>query len=169
MSNNHGGARPGAGRPPKSGNYKHPEFTPEQLKELVSNQYVNAVSRKSISYTKQFKELFWQRYCDGIDPKIIFEDCGLNTKYITRTRINGLIKTLRHQLEKGLSFTEGSEPNITQNDKQFEFPTPPRRANNVFIPTLSEADIAKLLNQVAYMSQELEFIKKIILADKPKK
>jgi len=34
---------------------------------------------------------------------------------------------------------------------------------------LSEADIAQMYNQVAYMSQEIEFLKKIILAGQEKK
>lgn len=164
MSNNHGGARVGAGRRPSSGNYVHIEFTAEQLKVLVDSPHISAVSKKSVSYTKAFKELFWQRYGDGIEPKQIFEDAGLDIKIITRERIKSFIQALKHQVERGLSFTEGSEP-VLEADKKFDFPTPPRRANNVYLPNLSEADISNLLNQVAYMSQELAFIKKIILAE----
>lgn len=169
MSNGHGGNRTGAGRPPKSGEYVSPEFTSMQLKELIDSPYVHSVSRKSVSYTKEFKDVFWQRYCDGIDPKQIFEDAGFNTKTITRSRMNGLIKALKNKIEKGQSFTEGSEPNLEQLEKMFNFPTPPRRANNINLPNLSEADMANLLNQVAYMSQELAFLKKIILANKEEK
>lgn len=169
MSNNHGGARPGAGRKPSSNKYVHAEFTADELKCLVESPHIESVSNKSISYTKAFKELFWQRYLDGIDPKDIFEEAGLNTKIITRSRINGLIKILRNQYEKGLAFTNGSEPQLDYGDKQFALGAPPRRANNVYVPNLSETDICNLLNQVAYMSQELAFLKKIILVDKEKK
>lgn len=168
MSNNHGGARVGAGRKPSSYKYIHKEFTPEQLKILIDCPHIYAVSKKSVSYTKAFKELFWQRYCDGIDPKVVFEEAGIDVKIITRERINGLVKTLRSQSEKGLSFTEGSEPTL-EADKLFDFPTPPRRANNVYSPNLSDTDIANLVNQVSYMSQELAFLKKIILAERRNK
>lgn len=169
MSKGHGGTRTGAGRPPNSGKYVSPEFTPTQLKELIDSPYTHSVSKKTVSYTKEFKDIFWQRYCDGIDPKQIFEDAGFDTKTITRTRMNGLIKNLKSKIEKGQSFTEGSEPSLVELEKMFDFPTPPRRANNIRIPILSEADIANLLNQVAYMSQELAFLKKIILAGKEEK
>lgn len=168
MSNNHGGSRLGAGRKPSSGNYVHIEFTPEQLKILVDSPHICAVSRKSVSYTKAFKEHFWQRYCDGVEPKQIFEDAGLDIEIITRERIKGFAQALKRQVEKGLSFTEGNEP-TPDADKKFNFPTPPRRANNVYIPNLSETDIANLINQVAYMSQELTFLKKIILAETKEK
>jgi len=167
---NRGGARPGAGRPKKrdDGKYEHVELTAEQIHELLDSPHISYVSRKSVSYTKAFKEHFWQRYCDGVDPKQIFEDAGLNTAILTRSRINGLLKTLRHQKEKGLSFTEGSEPQVDQPEKTYDFPKPPRRSNKSKLPVLSEADIAQMYNQVAYMSQEIEFLKKLSWRDRRK-
>jgi len=165
MTNGHGGARPGSGRPRNNTTYEHVEFTPEQLNELLSSPHISYVSRKSVSYTKAFKEQFWRRYCDGVDPKQIFEDAGLNTQILSRVRINGLIKNLKHQREKGLPFTEGSESNSADAEKMFDFPTPPRRSNHTRMPNLGEADMVKMFHQVAYMKQELEFLKKIILAE----
>ena len=160
---NSGGARPGAGRPRKhESKYERSEFTPEQLVELLSSPHVAYVSRSTISYTQAFKEMVWQRYCDGIHPTQIFEDAGINPDILGRIRVKGLVDSLRQQKEKGLSFNEGREPHVNQPEKQFEFPKPPRRPNHAL--PISPTEAAKLTHQVSYLSQELEFIKKIILA-----
>jgi len=169
MSNGHGGFRMGAGRPSTSGKSVYNDFTEKQIKVLIDSPYVYSISKKSISYTKEFKELFWQRYIDGITPKQIFEDAKLDTTVITQSRIYSFTKSLKQQYEKNLAFTDGNEPQLEKTHKQFNFPVPPRRANNAKIPVLSDADIANLINQVAYMSQELAFLKKIILTQKEEK
>lgn len=168
MSNGHGGSRIGAGRPRKSGNFAYPELNTTQIKELLDSPYIHSVSKKTISFTKAFKKLFWQRYCDGVESVQIFADAGLSVSALSRDRINNFTKALKLQVEKGQDFTEGRAPQ-EGSDKLFDFPTPPRRANSVRIPNLSEAEVAKLINQVAYMSQEIAFLKKIILLGKEKK
>lgn len=162
-----GGARPGAGRKRKNNTTgQRVEFTPEQLKSLLESPHIAYISRKTISYTLAFKEMFWLRYCDGIDPKQIFQDAGLDTNIIDRTRINSLIKLLKARKEKGLPFSDGKEPQLNQSETKLNFPTPPRQPKNSKKLVLSSDDISKMYHQVAYMSQELEFIKKIILAEK---
>ena len=49
--------------------------------------------------TLSFKDLFWQRYCDGVHPVQIFKDAGLDTEIIGRERIDTLVKALRDQTE----------------------------------------------------------------------
>lgn len=168
MSNGHGGSRIGAGRPRKSGKFAYPELNITQIKELLDSPHIHSVSKKTISFTKAFKELFWQRYCDGVEPAQIFTDADLSISTLSRDRIYSFTKALKLQVEKGQDFTEGREPK-EQSKKLFDFPALPRRANSARIPNLSEAEVAKLINQVAYMSQEIAFLKKIILLDKEKK
>ena len=44
-----------------------------RLKELEKNPYVKKVSNKSITYAKEFKELYWIDYQNGIQPIEIFK------------------------------------------------------------------------------------------------
>ena len=81
----------------------------------------------------------------------------------------GFLKLLREAKAKGVPFTEGNEPYPVDAEEQFSFPTPPRRATRGRPPVMSDSEINKLATKVAYMSQELEFIKKIILAEKKEK
>ena len=168
---NRGGARPGAGRKKKTpeGTYEHATFTSEQLKELTDSPHVSYVSSKTVSYTKAFKDAAWQRYCDGIDPMQIFADAGLNVETLGKSRILGFFKLLREAKAKGVPFTEGNDPYPVDAQKTYSFPTPPRRANRGRPPVMSDSEINKLATKVAYMSQELEFLKKIILAEKKEK
>lgn len=164
MANGHGGARPGAGRPRKNPVQERDEFSPEQLKILLDSPHVSYVSRKTVSFTVAFKEMCWQRYVDGIEPLRIFSEAGLPIEVLGRSRIAGFFKLMRKQKEKGLPFNDGSEPQAGQPEKKFDFPIPPKRVYYK-TPKLSDTEIEKMYHQVAYMSQELEFIKKIILAE----
>lgn len=168
---NRGGARPGAGRKKKNldGTYEHAVFTAEQLKELVDSPHVSSVSSKSVSYTKAFKDIAWREYCSGIDPMEIFKNHGFNVETLGRSRILGFFKLLREAREKGLEFTEGSEPYPTDAEKKYTFPTPPKMPKHGRPPIMSDAEIGKLAATVAYLSQEVEFIKKIILSEMEEK
>lgn len=166
-----GGARPGAGRKKKTpeGTYERAAFTAEQLKALTDSPHVAYVSSTTVSYTKAFKDAAWLRYCDGVDPVQIFEDAGLDTKTLGRARILGFFKLLREVRGRGLEFTEGNDPYPKDNPDMPALPTPPRRANRGQPRLMSESEINHLAAKVAYMSQEIEFIKKIILAEKKEK
>ena len=163
MANGHGGARPGAGRKRKNPIGPRDEFSPEQLKVLLESPHVSYVSRTTVSFTAVFKEMCWQRYIDGVEPLRIFTEANLPVDLLGRSRIAGFFKLMRKQKEKGLPFNEGNEPNEGQPEKKLDFPIPPKKISYK-TTQLSDADIVKMQHQVAYMSQELEFIKKIILA-----
>ena len=106
-----GGARPGAGRPRKDGSeYRKNAFTAEQLEELLQSPHVSYVSRSTISYTLKFKEMAWQRYCDGVDPPRIFLDAGFDPNVLGSIRIKGFFDQLRYWQERGMPFSEGKEP-----------------------------------------------------------
>jgi hypothetical protein len=162
-----GGVRPGAGRPRKDKDNEHPEFTSEQLNMLLESPHIVSVSRRSVSYTLEFKQHFWQRYCDGIHPVQIFTDAGLSVEILGKARANTLAKVLGKQKEKGLPFNEGREPHTETPEKQFDFPKPPRKPINT--QYVSPIEVSKLSHQVAYLSQEMEFLKKIILSGKGEK
>lgn len=165
----HGGVRPGAGRPHKGEEKtERMQFTSEQLEVLLNSPHIAFVSRKTVSFTLKFKELFWQRYCDGVLPQQIFQDAGINPELLGRSRIFGFAKNLRNQKARGVPFNEGDEPHIDPPEKRFNYPVPPRD-NFKAKETISPEEVAKMYHKVAYMSQELEFIKKIILAGKEEK
>lgn len=143
------------------------EFTPGMIAEFNESKYVARATRRTVSYTLAFKELFWKRYSDGERPEDIFRSCGINPDVLGPTRVWGVVSTLRKQIEQGKPFLEGSEPHLSVHKvEKFAIPKPPRPPKMPRNParTVSDAEIVKLYHQVAYLSQEMEFIKKTILA-----
>ncbi len=159
-----GGARPGAGRKKKDGSASESRhFTAEEIEHLLSSPHIAYVSRTTISFTSAFKEMLWRRHCEGIPSAKIIEDSGLSYDIIGRGRVDTLLKSLRDQTERGLPFNDGLEPHVNKPDKKFDIPKIPRLPQNALIPLTPDA-IAKMAHEVKYLKQEMEFLKKIILA-----
>jgi len=164
---NRGGARPGAGRKKKNpdGTMENSAFTAEELLTLVSSPYVAYVSSNSITYTKAFKEAAWRRYCDGAEPHEIFADAGFDIKLLGNDRIRMFFRTLKDAKEKGMPFVDGLQPGTNGLVKQVSIPNPPRMSKKTQAPLMTDEEIQNLATKVAYMAQELEFIKKNILSE----
>ena len=62
-------------------------FTEEQVNNLRSNPYVEAVTDKRITYSREFKDLFISRYQDGIEPRQIFIEAGFDVQALGYKRI----------------------------------------------------------------------------------
>ena len=124
------------------------------------SEYVVSVSRKSITYTEAFKEIFWQRYCDGGDVGVIFREAGINPDIIKRERMRDLALSIRTQKEKA---TEVQMTVVSKGNAEPQKPTIPKARNKPKFSkfSLTDDEIANMFHQVAYMSQELEFIKKL--------
>jgi len=128
-------------------------FTEDELKVLRSNPYVKSATSKMIRFSVAFKEEFWRRYKEeGQTPRQIIESLGLDPEVLGQKRIDGILIHLREQKNGGEEFRDVRrlpERRIPGDDSQL----PPSKA------------ILKMQHKVAYMEQELEFIKKTIRAD----
>jgi len=178
MPHGHGGARPGAGRPrniPNDSGEKRHKFTHWEREQLAENKYVSNVTEKTITYTKEFKELFWQRINAGVHAVTIFAEAGINPMLLGQGRISGFAKTLRKQAELGIEFQDGRSPSIPPKSEpkpkrkpgeKFDIPKPPRlpKKKDTERELYTDAEITDLIHNFEYVSQELAFIKKIILA-----
>jgi len=177
-----GGKRPGAGRPrniPNEEGIDRHKFTKWQREQLASNLNVAQVTEKTVSFRKEFKQLFWDRMNAGVHPVTIFTEVGIDPEILGNVRVNGMAKQLRKQVELGLEFRDGRDPLFPPGSKgnpkpepkpkageQFSIPKPPRlpKRKDTLRQLYTDEEIGDLIHNVAYMAQELEFIKKIILA-----
>lgn len=120
-------------------------FTEEQQSKLLKNTYVQKISAKSITYTREFKEKFEEEYRGGKPPSQILNDMGLDYRILGKRRKDSLVARMKlYELRP-----EGFEDT---------------RKNNSGRPTtrqLSDAEKIKRLEQkIAYLNQENEFLKK---------
>jgi len=177
-----GGARPGAGRPrniPNEDGINRHEFTKWQREQLAGNPNVAYVTEKTVSFRKEFKQLFWNRLNAGVHPVTIFTEAGIDPEVLGNVRVNSMAKELRKQVELGLEFRDGRDPSfppgsknnpkpepIAEPEEKLAIPKPPRlpKRKDTLRQLYTDSEISDLIHNVAYMAQELEFIKKIILA-----
>lgn len=113
---------------------------------LKENIYVKSVSSKSISFTKEFKELFVNEYAKGKSVKEIFKENGIDPKVLGDTRIYSFLDRCRNQSKRFDGFHDRRHDN-SGRPKEKEL--------------TDEEVIAKLRFQNKVLKQENDFLKRI--------
>ena len=127
-------------------------FTDEQITELSSNRYVEYISRTTISFTMEFKQLFYEQKQQGKALRQILSEHGINPEYLGEKRII----SLSGRINKMAVRTDGFKDLRANNKRQVSIPK----------DTSIEARISRLESKVAYLEAENEFLKKIRDADR---
>ena len=130
------------------------EYTPKQIKELEKNPYVYKVSKHKLYYTAKFKEDFWTSYQAGKSPRKILSDFGFDLTIFGQKQIDSLVQHIKKQALSGNGFSEGENrtkrvPLKATNERELSSPQ----------------SIERMQNELLYLRQEVEFLKKIIIAD----
>lgn len=81
-------------------------FTSEQVEQLKKNKYVKHVSEKSITYTEEFKKVFFYEYNLGKIPSQILIEMGFDLKVLGNSRITAISKRVRKQAERPEGFKD---------------------------------------------------------------
>ena len=126
-------------------------FEPEQLVKIRQNKYVKSATPKMIRFTVAFKQEFWEQYNKGMPPSEIMRSMGFDTDVLGETRISGITQHIKEQVRSGTGFRDVRATNLISSSEKQNSP--------------SKA-MLRMQCEIEYMKQELEFIKKIILADK---
>ena len=122
-------------------------FTQEEVEMLRSNKYTFSVTPHILSFTKEFKELFWEEYQAGAIPRQILEQYGYPANILGKERIWGIAHVIKKQYHSPAGFHEGTLPKSGKpSDKDAQ---------------TTEERVNKLQGEVEYLRQELEFLKKI--------
>ena len=121
------------------------KFTPEQQEILRSNQYTARVTPDTLSLTKEFKELFYREYLAGAIPREILQKYGYPVEILGKKRIWGIAHCIKKEYEHNHSFSD-----IRTNS-----------FGKTAVSCTPEEKIRLLEHQVSYLTQEVEFLKKI--------
>ena len=127
------------------------EYTPKQIKELKANPY-------TLNVTAKFKEDFWISYQAGNAPRKILLDFGYNLEYFGQKQIDDIVQRIKRQALSGNGFTEGE-------NRQKRIPMKATNEEDLSSPQ----SIERMQNELLYLRQEVEFLKKIIIADNSRK
>ena len=128
-------------------------FTEKEMKSLLKNPNVKAVSSKGITYTDEFKRDFIIQNEAGKLPRDIFEDSGFDIEVVGMYRVQAASKRWRAAYrENGL---EGLRDTRKGNSGR-----PIERELSI------EEKYARLEAQVNLLKAENELLKKIDLAER---
>ena len=122
-------------------------FTPEEVEMLRGNKYTYAVTPHILSFTKEFKELFWEEYQAGAIPRQILEKYGYPSDVLGKERIWGIAHVIKKQYHSPEGLHEGALPKLGKSSDKDDQTT--------------EERVNKLQGEVEYLRQEIEFLKKI--------
>lgn len=127
-------------------------FTEEELKGIRANPYVKSATAKMIRFTVAFKEEFWRRYNEECkSSRKIMGDFGFDPDVIGEKRIAGIVLHIREQINSGEEFHD------VRKAPESRMEEPEKLAQ-------SKA-LRHMQHKIAYLEQEMEFIKKTIIAD----
>ena len=131
--------------------HKNP-FTQEQKNLLQANTCVKSVTDSTVRFTDDFKKQFYQRYRAGTAPAVIFAENGISPEILGESRIEGFRYTLNRQARRMAAFTN-LEPEV------------PAAIPSLSGDTSVELRLSQVEAQLRYTLQEVEFLKKLQLAD----
>jgi hypothetical protein len=134
------------------------EYTTKQIRELEKNPYVFRVTKHKLYYTSKFKEDFWISYQAGNTPRKILTDFGFDLSIYGQKQIDSLVQRIKKQALLGNGFSEGEN-----------------RQRRVSMKSTTEEELSspqsmeRMQNELLYLRQEVDFLKKIIAADNSKR
>ena len=121
-------------------------FTDEQLRLLEENPYVVKVSKKSITYSEEFKELYWIDYQNGMQPIEIFKKYGFDPYALGSRRRANFTDRLKKQAARKDGFKD-------------------TRSKNSGRPSTKELSLEEQLERLKHkneiLQQENDFLKRV--------
>lgn len=129
------------------------EYTAKEMKVLKSNPYTFKVTKNRLYFTAEFKETFWNGYQAGVTPRKLLEDMGYDLELFGQKQIDSIVQRIKKQAQGGYGFTQGE--NRTRRKKDEGLKTED-------ISDVPSETMKQIWNEVKYLRQEVEFLKKIV-------
>ena len=139
----------------REGLVKTPYRVAKAMKRLTCGY---SMDPKEILNSAKFKEDFWISYQAGNAPRKILSDFGFDLEIFGQKQIDSLVQHIKKQALSGNGFSEGE--NRTKR-------VPIKETNEEELS--SPQSIERMQNELLYLRQEVEFLKKIIIADNSEK
>ncbi len=126
------------------------EYTPKEMKRLKANPYTFKVTKRKLYFTVEFKETFWTGYNAGVAPRELLSRMGYDLSLFSQKQIDSIAHRVKVQALSERGFSEGE-----------------RRVRRVrSIDGDKPESMERVWAEVKYLRQEVEFLKKILKADK---
>ena len=126
-------------------------FSKHEVEILRSNPNVLRVSETSVSFTEEFRELLYEEKCHGKTLVKVLRDNGIEPEILGPSRLEGLRYTLNKKSKQSGNFSDQRSKNLQRLTKDGT--------------ETVEQRLKQLENELAYTRQEVEFLKKIQVAN----
>ena len=123
-------------------------FSEEEIAELKENPHVTSVTRRTVNFTAEFKQILYESMVRGEHLATTLEMYGVNTGILGEARIRGLSQRIYGFADREEGFKK-KKPQPKQNSEE----------------EVIAKRIKRLENELAYTKQEVEFLKKVRAAD----
>lgn len=128
-------------------------FSNEDIEILKNNKYTYNVTNRTIRFTVEFKQLFYNKLQEGNYPPKIMEDLGYDINIIGVKRSYGIALHIREEYRVNGVFHEGRIPSTIEQ----------RLANNEIAPSKA---LIQMNTRITYLEQQIEYLKKILVEAK---
>ena len=135
------------------------EYTTKEIKALKSNPYTFKVTKNKLYFTAEFKEHFWAGYQAGHTPRKILSDFGYDLSVFGQKQIDSIVQRVKKEASSGKGFSEGE-----QRNRRPKMGMPGSGAS-----PMGGASQERMWNELKYLRQEVEFLKKILKGSAPKR
>lgn len=125
---------------------------------LAANPFTYKVSALRISYTLEFKNLFLARFETGEPVKDIFSSLGYDVAILGENRMYTFARRVSKQAEAGKLPTEDPPCVKVPKPTNIDYNTMP-----------AQQSVAAMQREIAYLRQQVEFLKKITELDNDRK
>lgn len=110
------------------------------------------ITKNKLYFTAKFKEDFWISYQAGNAPRKVMHDLGYDLFMFTQKQIDNYVQRIKREALSGEGFREGENrqrriPRKTTDEKELS----------------SLQSIERMQNELLYLRQEVEFLKKLLL------
>lgn len=129
------------------------EYTAKEMKQLKVNPYTFKVTKNKLYFTVEFKEAFWTAYQAGMTPRKILSDLGYDLEMFGQKQIDSIVQRIKHQAQSGKGFCQGENRIWRKKDGLSMLEGTPAESKEM---------LSGILNEVKYLRQEVEFLKKIV-------
>jgi len=127
------------------------KFSEAEVNQLQENMNVAYVSENEVIFTAAFKHLAWEEKQSGKNLPTIFREHGIEPKVLGHKRIENFSRRLREIARNNSSFEDRRKENQRPNADGKELSP--------------EEKIRRLEHELAYVRQEVEFLKKLQMAN----
>lgn len=126
-------------------------FSRREVELLRNNPWVRNVTAHTVSFTEEFKELVYEQRHKGVPVAKVMRDHGIDPEILGASRIQGFSYYLNKKAKQQGDFIDRRKDNYRR---------PPITGEETV-----EQRIRQLEHELAYTRQEVEFLKKLQVAN----